>query len=191
MLLTVDINTKNKDNSNDKFFISEVVMSITDKFLSFMKLNDDDDYDDDYDEEEYEAPRKQRSFSKKSDNDIDEYESKSMQKQVSARTRQVKPKVVPMRNKNGMEVCVIKPATIEDGREITNTLVSGRAVILNLEGIHVELAQRIIDFTSGSCFAIDGNMQKISNYIFIATPPSVDISGDFQELLGTANMTEM
>lgn len=166
-------------------------MSITDKFLNFMKLNDDDDYDDDYDEYEDEAPKKFKTSKKYSEDETDDYSSRESVRPVS-RPKQVKPKVVPMRSKNGMEVCVIKPATIEDGREITNTLVSGRSVILNLEGIHVELAQRIIDFTSGSCFAIDGNMQKISNYIFIATPPSVEISGDFQEILnGNANMSEI
>ena len=52
--------------------------------------------------------------------------------------------------------------------------------------LDMELAQRIIDFTSGSTFAIDGNLQKISNYIFIITPPSVDISGDFQDILSGA-----
>ena len=82
-----------------------------------------------------------------------------------------------------MEVCVIKPSTVEDGREISDTLLSGRAVILNLEGLQVSIAQRIIDFTSGSCYSINGNLQKVSNYIFIITPESVDISGDFQDLL--------
>lgn len=83
-----------------------------------------------------------------------------------------------------MEVCVIKPANVDDAREITDTLLSGRAVILNLEGLHVDIAQRIIDFTSGSCYSINGNLQKVSSYIFIITPESVEISGDFQELLG-------
>jgi cell division inhibitor SepF len=82
-----------------------------------------------------------------------------------------------------MEVCVVKPTSIEDAREITETLLNNRTVVLNLEGIDVELAQRIIDFTSGSCFAISGNLQKISRYIFIVTPASVDISGDFQDIL--------
>lgn len=171
----------------------EVNMSLTDTFLGWMRLNDDDEYDEDYDEaEEFETPRTSRKSSKKyEDEDMDDLLVKEPAKNVS-KPRTVKNKVVPMRSKNGMEVCVIRPATIEDGREITNTLVSGRAVILNLEGIHVELAQRIIDFTSGSCFAIDGNLQKVSNYIFIATPPTVDISGDFQEIInGNANVTEM
>lgn len=86
----------------------------------------------------------------------------------------------------GMEVCVIKPTSMEESREVTETLLTGRAVILNLEGLDVDIAQRIIDFTSGSCFAISGNLQKISNYIFIITPSSVDISGDFQDLLSGA-----
>ena len=85
-----------------------------------------------------------------------------------------------------MEVVVIKPTTFEEAREITDTLLSNRAVVLNLEGIEIELAQRIIDFASGSTYAINGKLQKISNYIFIVTPPSVDISGDFQGILGGA-----
>ena len=54
-----------------------------------------------------------------------------------------------------------------------------------MEGIHTELAQRIIDFTSGATYSIGGKMQKISNYIFIATPPSVELSGEFQDLLNS------
>lgn len=82
-----------------------------------------------------------------------------------------------------MEVCVIKPTSVEDGREISDTLLAGRAVILNLEGLQVSIAQRIIDFSSGACYSINGNLQKVSNYIFVITPESVEISGDFQELM--------
>ena len=79
-----------------------------------------------------------------------------------------------------MEVCVIKPTSVDDAREITETLLANRTVVLNLEGLDVNIAQRIIDFASGSTFAIDGSLQKISHYIFILTPSSVDISGDIQ-----------
>ena len=90
------------------------------------------------------------------------------------------------RSSVNMEVCVIKPTTMEEAREIADTLVDNSTVILNLEGIDVELAQRIIDFTSGATFAISGNLQKISNYIFLVTPTNVDISGDLQDLLNTS-----
>ena len=85
-----------------------------------------------------------------------------------------------------MEVCVIKPTSVDDAREITETLLSGSTVILNLEGLDLEVAQRIIDFTSGATFAINGNLQKISNYIFLVTPTNVGISGDLTDLLNSS-----
>ena len=93
-------------------------------------------------------------------------------------------KVVPIKQTaRGLEVVVIRPESMEDASEITDTLLTGKAVVLNLEGIHVDIAQRIIDYSAGSCYAIRGNLQKITNYIFLVTPPNVDISGDLQDLL--------
>ena len=54
------------------------------------------------------------------------------------------------------------------------------------EGIDVELAQRIIDFASGACYSLNGSLQKISSYIFVLGPSSVDITGDLQNILGGA-----
>ncbi len=85
-----------------------------------------------------------------------------------------------------MEVCVIKPSSMEDTRDIADTLIAHCTVVLNLEGIDVEVAQRIIDFSSGSCYSIGGGLQKISSYIFILTPDNVEVSGDIQEILSGA-----
>jgi cell division inhibitor SepF len=52
-----------------------------------------------------------------------------------------------------------------------------------MEGVDVGLAQRIIDFASGATYALDGNLQKISNFIFIVTPANVSISGDLQDIV--------
>ena len=152
-------------------------MGVMDKFISAMKLSEDEDdgyYDDDFYDDDPEPMRKPVS-SKDTDNAEDD------------KVRKLTPKVTPLRQTKkvgaGMEVCVIKPNTVEDAREITETLLANRTVVLNLEGLDVDIAQRIIDFTSGSCFAISGNLQKISHYIFIITPASVDISGDFQDIM--------
>ncbi len=165
-------------------------MGVMDKFLNYMKLNDEDEdgyYDDDYydDEDEMEPqPARKGRFTPVRDTEAKEtIEEKPARKTI--------PKVTPLKQArktgtDGMEVCVIKPTSVEDAREITETLLANRTVVLNLEGLDVEIAQRIIDFTSGSCFAISGNLQKISHYIFIITPASVDISGDFQELIGSS-----
>lgn len=163
-------------------------MGVMDKFLNYMKLTEDDDddyYDDDYyDDEPEERPVKKSIPAKETirDRDRDREEPEERPKKTSS-------KVTPMRQSpkkvmgNGMEVCVIRPTSVEDAREITETLLANRTVVLNLEGLDVDIAQRIIDFTSGSTFAISGNLQKISHYIFIVTPASVDISGDFQDII--------
>ena len=84
-----------------------------------------------------------------------------------------------------MEVSMVKPTTMEDARDICEMLLSGRAVVINMEGVQVELAQRIIDFASGACYSIDGNLQKISSYIFIITPNNIELSGDFTNVLNS------
>lgn len=48
----------------------------------------------------------------------------------------------------------------------------------------MELAQRIIDFTSGACYSLGGSLQKVSSYIFVLGPYNVDITGDLQNILG-------
>ena len=152
-------------------------MSVLDKFLSIMKL-DEDDYEDDFfdEEEEFEETPKNNPFVKKN-------EAKTP---FGASANKVTPMRQSARKGGNMEVCVIKPTTVDEAREITETLLGGRTVILNLEGLDLEIAQRIIDFTSGATFAINGNLQKISTYIFLVTPTNVDISGDLQDLLNSS-----
>lgn len=171
-------------------------MGVFDKFLNIMKLDEEDDYDefDDYDEEddeddyEDEAPKKR--FFKKKEKDFDYDLEDAIVNETKAASKSAPAKITPITRRrsggNGMEVCVIKPTSFEDSREVTETLLSGRAVVLNFEGLDMDLAQRIIDYTCGTCVAIDGNLRKISSYIFIVTPKSVDISGDLQDLLTDA-----
>lgn len=173
-------------------------MGFLDKFLNVMRLNPDeeDDFfneDYDFDDDDFEEEKLAKSSFKakkekeKEDDFVDDYKEKPVK---------TTPKVTPIRQSkrttsgaNNMELCVIKPTSVEDAREITETLLNNRAVILNVEGLDVEVAQRIIDFTSGSTFAISGNLQKISNYIFVITPASVDISGDFLSLVDAFDTT--
>lgn len=159
-------------------------MGIFDKFLENLKLNNDEDdmsneyYDDD-------------------DDDVLDIPQKSVPQKVRELPQEESPKknvakITPLSKSpkrmsdNGMQVRVIKPTSVEDTWEITETLLEKRPVILNLEGLEVSIAQRIIDVTYGSCYAINGHFQPVSNYIFIITPSSVDISGD---VLETANGT--
>lgn len=163
-------------------------MGMLDGLTNMFKMHDDDDFDDDY--EDYdddfgdEKPSERKNLfgrNTKKDTVADEDVSYTAEKPRFAS----KSKVVPMKTQSprGLEVVVIRPESMEDAKEITDTLLTGKAVVLNLEGIHVEIAQRIIDYSAGSTYAIRGNLQKITNYIFLVTPPNVDISGDIPEIV--------
>ena len=161
-------------------------MSLFGKFMDTMRLTDTDD-DDDYfldDDYEDEKPARKGFFSRNNDYDEEEDEPESARPKFLGRSNN-NSKVVPMR-RGGMEVSLVKPTSMEDSRDICDYLLAGKAVVLNMEGIHTEVAQRIIDFTSGATYSMNGNLQKISNYIFIATPESVELSGDFQDLLSAS-----
>ena len=162
--------------------------NLLDKFKRIFTVDYDeyeDDYYDDYEDEvehEKELVRKPATFRR-----AEPKEEIVEEKKSPFASRQPKParqsKFVPMRS-NDMEVCVIKPTYFENSHEVVDLLVQGKAVVLNLEGIKIDVAQRILDMISGGCYAINGNLQKISGYIYLVTPRSVEISGDFQELFG-------
>lgn len=146
---------------------------LLDKFVnSFSSMGNNAEYDD-YDDSDYIVDEAPVNAKKETVMEDDRPKRNNINK-VSPIARNKKTQG------NGMEVCVIKPTSVDDAREITETLLANRTVVLNLEGLDVNIAQRIIDFASGSTFAIDGSLQKISHYIFILTPSSVDISGDIQ-----------
>ena len=153
-------------------------MGAFDKFLNYMKIDNDDDYDDYYEEE--------------NDNnkisEVSKEESPAEERQIKKPVRNTTPmgrsskKGVPGA---GMEVVRIEPTSVEDGRKISDLLLQNKVVFLDLEGIDMNLAQRIIDFTSGATYAIDGTLQQMSKYTFVIAPPVVSVSGDFQDALSS------
>ncbi|MCR4655426.1 MAG: cell division protein SepF [Lachnospiraceae bacterium] len=161
-------------------------MAFLDKLLDSIRVNDDDYDDDEYfdeDDEEEQAPQR-RSFKKplRSETIDDEPSDKFVKKPKNMVSLRKNARTTS----NGNSVVVVKPTSVDESREITDTLLDNCTVVLNMEGLDMDVAQRIIDFASGSTYAIGGNLQKISSHIFIITPKSVDISGDFQEILSGA-----
>ncbi|MCH4039999.1 MAG: cell division protein SepF [Eubacteriales bacterium] len=160
----------------------------------------DDEYDDEYDHEEedpepvYSRRRPAREtgsyepYSRESRSRVRETDTKSARREADH--TQKRSKVTPIRGRKSpspaMEVNVVRPSSMEDTWEIADTLLDGCTVVINLEGLDVDVAQRVVDFTCGVCYSLGGNLQKISNYIFLLTPAGVDISGDFQNFLNGA-----
>ncbi len=82
-----------------------------------------------------------------------------------------------------MEVVVCNPTSIDEIGEACDALKDNKTVVVNLEKVNLETAQRISDFLSGASFVLDGKIQPISNEILIIGPSSVDITGNFAEEL--------
>ncbi len=161
------------------------------KMLAAMNLSDDyDDYDDD---DFYEPEEKSSFFDKFSKNEEDKRPALNKPVERDNRSSRPAPKITPMRNNKGkgpvMEVCVIKPSSFDDAREISETLLADRTVLLNMKGVDLGVAQRIIDFTCGTCYAIEGNLQRIEDYIFIITPSGVELSGDLADIVDAFDFT--
>ena len=178
------------DDDDDEFFADDEEKKPNKFFEKFSKKPVEDDDFDSLDDE----PIKSFGSTKST---TSSYSYKANEKAAStARTSAPKQekassKIMPMRGRRStseanLSVCVIKPQSMEDAKDIAETLVKNCTVILNLEGIDVELAQRIVDFTAGACYSLGGNLMKISSYIFVLGPYNVDVSGDLQNILGSS-----
>lgn len=76
---------------------------------------------------------------------------------------------------SSQQVVIIQPSCIESAQEVCNHLRAGRTVICNYEKIDQKVAQRVMDFITGSTFAIDGQVHKVSPMIFVAIPRNISL----------------
>lgn len=117
--------------------------------------------------------------------DEDSYETGSYSRKPKAsrsarNTSGTSNKVVSM-NSRGSEVYVIKPQEFNEAQTVTDFLKDGKTIVINMEGIELTAAQRIIDFIGGACYALDGSLQAISSNIFIAAPQDIEVTGDLRD----------
>ncbi len=88
-----------------------------------------------------------------------------------------KNKVISVHTTTQLKVVVRTPISFENAKDIADHLKAKKPVVVNLENVDVPIAKRIIDFLSGAVYAVDGNIQKIADKIFLVAPYSVGIIG--------------
>lgn len=90
----------------------------------------------------------------------------------------VRDKVVNMNRGGGnpFKLMVIEPTGFEECPKLVDSLKTRKPVIINLEKIDSDTARKIFDFLSGATYALNGNVQKVANNIFIFAPENVDIT---------------
>jgi cell division inhibitor SepF len=133
-----------------------------------------DDYDDDYEDNDYIE---------------DEYESQSHAEirdisprpvrgrgSVGASRSKLAPNVIDLHKRTEINICM--PKNIEDARDVIDNTKMNVISVVNLEGVDSAIAQRIADFLSGSVDALDGNIRRLSNDMFVIAPSGVEVSGE-------------
>ena len=88
------------------------------------------------------------------------------------------PESMPMRAVPSVQVHLVVPRSFNDAQQIADKFKDAIPVILNLQGADQELSKRLIDFTSGLTYALDGGMQRVADKVFLLTPRNVEVSAE-------------
>ncbi|QWT53567.1 cell division protein SepF [Eubacterium sp. MSJ-33] len=166
-------------------------------------LFDEDDYDDDdddYDDVQPSRVKSKSSFGKTTARSAasSKYEAATQQPTASHKSQAVSSssgKLVDFKDsqrqsysrssdfRSRSEVFVIKPQETDEAQSVIDFLRANKTIVINIEGLDVSVAQRIIDYVGGACYAMGGSLNVVSSNIFIATPQDIEVSGDLREEL--------
>lgn len=91
--------------------------------------------------------------------------------------------IVSIHTNKAMKVVVCEPESFDEVQILADHLKSRKQVIMNLENTPPEMAQRIIDFLSGTTYALEGHSQQLGKHIFLFTPSNVEIAKDHRSLV--------
>jgi len=118
---------------------------------------------------------------------LEEYEEEEMEyeeetyKPPQTPQRYNSSNVTPMQNKtvksitNAFKLVVIEPSGFEECSKLVDSLKSRKPIIVNLEKLEADTARKIFDFLGGATYALNGNVQKVANNIFVFAPENVAI----------------
>ncbi|MGR6126690.1 cell division protein SepF [Paenibacillus polymyxa] len=139
-------------------------MGVMNKFMNFLGLQEEEEV---IEREVMNTPEDQ------------EIETPSFDK----RKNQKGANVVSIHSQKNVKVVLYEPRSYDEAQEIADHIRSHRTVVVNLQRIRKDQALRIIDFLSGTVYALGGGISKVGNNIFLCTPDTVEIQGSITEIL--------
>jgi cell division inhibitor SepF len=151
-------------------------MSVMNRFMNFFGLQ----------EEEEIVERERVNQNEEQDNETSPFETRRTLRNQSGVSNQ-NHNVVSIHSQKNVRVVLSEPRSYDEAQEIADHLRSRRAVIVNLQRVRSDLALRIVDFLSGTVYALSGSISKLGPNIFLCTPDSVEIQGAITEMLAEEN----
>lgn len=169
--------------------LKTMVMGTPDEYDEEYDEYDDEGYEDEYQETRSAKPKFDfmKNFRRSNADEAEEEEERSSSSFRSFSSNR-NSNVIDINAKVKMSVVVVSPQTLDTACEVTRELRNNKTVIVNLEGLEKEMAQRITDFLSGACYALKGSLNPVSGRIYIIGPYDVDVTGEFKEELAASGI---
>jgi cell division inhibitor SepF len=127
-------------------------------------------------EDRYRERPNVRRLQRKRRDDFDDIFADDSPRGGSRETRVLRP--VNGSREMDLQVHLVIPKNFNDAQQVADRYKDDVPVILNLQGVDPELSKRLIDFSSGLTYALDGGMQRIADKVFLLTPRNVDVSAE-------------
>lgn len=102
-----------------------------------------------------------------------------------------KPKPVVRQVSANAKPSVVSPKSFNHAQEVADKFKASQPVILNLQGVDRELARRLIDFSSGICYALGGHMEKVASHVYLLTPANVEVSAEERRRLQERGLADV
>lgn len=122
--------------------------------------------------------------------DLDEYNETDKKKEVKQELKQevshqqVKDNVINLKTvQNDTKMVLCELTSYDETQMVADHLKKRKSVIINLQRLDQMTSRRVVDFLSGTVYAINGNIQKLSKQTFLCTPEHVNISGSISDLM--------
>jgi cell division inhibitor SepF len=149
-------------------------MGVINKWMNYLGLKEDDEDDhaaEFQNDEKNLRPQGQQQFQ-------EEAETNAFESRMKNRTN-----IVPIHSSKNSRVVLYEPRSFDDAQELADHLRSRRAVVVNMQRVRTDVAIRIVDFLSGTVYALNGSISKLGPSIYLCTPDSMEIQGTISELM--------
>lgn len=94
-------------------------------------------------------------------------------------------KVVNIHTSSATKVTITKPIAYEEATEICDALKNRKIVLVNTSALEIRIAQRLLDFISGACYALNGELQEIEKGVYILSPSNVEVTNELKNELSS------
>ncbi|HEY5524428.1 MAG TPA: cell division protein SepF [Clostridium sp.] len=122
--------------------------------------------------------------------DFDDVENEEMDETIEPviQNSRKNNKVVNIHTSSATKVIITKPIAYDEATDISDALKSRKIVLVNTTALETRIAQRLLDFISGSCFALGGELQEVEKGVYILSPSNVEVTNELKTELSSKAM---